>query len=147
MGGRDCSGREYICSTKTIKHLPLLAMGHETVLAYVCADNFDHNIEKQQDRNTTGKKDGQYTHLMAFQETIEDTHVFHNTNDDYQVPCTKRRRVKYEPGDVPNPIINKSEEPPNFDDIKPISPKHLAPCFSFGFASVNAIHMTKLLQH
>ena len=33
------------------------------------------------------------THLMAFQEAIEDT-VFFNTNDDYQVPRTKRRRVE-----------------------------------------------------
>ena len=127
-----------------IKHLPLLAMGHGTVLTYFWADNFDHNIEAQKE-----EKMGNTTHLMAFQETIEDTHVFLNTNDDYQVPRTKLRRVKYEQGDVPNPIINKSEEPPKFDDIKqkPIFPKHLAPCFSFGFVSVNGIHMTKLLQH
>ena len=36
------------------------------------------------------------THLMGFQEAIEDTNVFLNTNDDYQVPHTKRRRVEYE---------------------------------------------------
>ena len=90
------------------------------------------------------------THLMAFQETIEDTHVLLNTNDDYQVPRTKRQRVEYQQGDVPNPVISKSEEPPKFDDIKTktyIPKTFLAPCFSFGFASVNGIHTTQVLQH
>ena len=89
------------------------------------------------------------THLIALQEAIEDANVFLNTNDDYQVPRNKRRRVEYEQGDVPNPIINKFQEPPMFDDIKQSTyiPKHLTPCFSFAFAFVNGIHMTKLLQH
>ena len=96
-------------------------MDHQTVLTYFWADNFDHNVETQQEEKMVNT-----THIRAFQETIEDTHVFLNTNDDYQVPRTKCRRVEYEQGDVPNPIINKSDEPPKFDDIKqkPISPKY-----------------------
>ena len=71
--------------------LPLLPMGHETVLTHFWADNFDHKVEKQQEGKMVNT-----THLMGFQEAIEDTNVFLNTNDDYQVPHTKRRRVEYE---------------------------------------------------
>ena len=99
-----------LARTKRSNILPLLPMGHET--AYFWADNFDYKVETQQ-----GRKMVNSTHLMAFEETIEDTNVFFNTNDDYQVPRTKRRRVEYEQGDVPNPIINKSQERPKFDDI------------------------------
>ena len=97
--------------------LPLLPIGHETVLTYFWADNFDYKVETQQ----AGKMVNT-THLMAFQETIEDTNVFLNTNDDYQVPRNIRRRVENKQGDVPNPIINKSQEAPKFEP--PISPKH-----------------------
>ena len=69
--------------------LPLLPMGHETVLTYFSADNFDHKVKKQQ-----GGKMVNTTHLMAFQEAIEETNVFLNANDDYQVPRTNRRRVE-----------------------------------------------------
>ena len=51
--------------------LPLLPMGHETVLTYFSADNFDHKVKKQQ-----GGKMVNTTHLMAFQEAIEETNVF-----------------------------------------------------------------------
>ena len=93
--------------------LPLLPMGHETVLTYFSADNFDHKVKKQQ-----GGKMVNTTHLMAFQEAIEETNVFLNANDDYQVPRTKRRRVEYEQDDAPHPIINKSQDLPKFHDIK-----------------------------
>ena len=89
------------------------------------------------------------THLMAFQEAIEETNVFLNANDDYQVPRTKRRRVEYEQDDAPHPIINKSQDLPKFHDIKQST--YIAETFNsllfFGFAFVNGIHMTKLLQH
>ena len=71
--------------------LPLLPMGHETVLTHFWADNFDHKVEKQQEGKMVNT-----THLMGFQEAIEDTNVFLNTNDDYQFPHTKRRIVEYE---------------------------------------------------
>ena len=93
--------------------LPLLPMDHETVLTYFWADNFDHKVETQQ-----GGKIVNTTHLMAFQDAIEDTNVSLNKDSDYQVPRTKRLRVEYEQGNVPNPIINKSQKPPKFDDIK-----------------------------
>ena len=60
---------------------------------------------------------------MAFQEAIEDTNVFLNTNDNYQVLRTKRQTVEYEQGNVPSPIINKSQESPKFDN----KAKHLFP--------------------
>ena len=103
---------------------PPLPMGHRTVFTHFWADNFDHKIETQQ-----GGKMVNTTHLMAFQETIEDCNVFLNTNDDYQVPRTKHWRVEYEQGDVPNPIINKSQEPPKFD--KAFSLNHFNSLFFF----------------
>ena len=48
--------------------LPLLLMGHETLLTFFWADNFDHKVETQQ-----GAKMVNTTHLMTFQEAIEDT--------------------------------------------------------------------------
>ena len=94
--------------------LPLLPMGHKVASTYFRADKLDHKVETQQ-----GGKIVNATHLMAFQYAIEDTNVFLNTNDDHQqVPRTKRRRVEYEQGKVPNLIINKSQELPKFEDIK-----------------------------
>ena len=81
--------------------LPLLPMGHKAASTYFRADKLDHKVETQQ-----GGKIVNATHLMAFQYAIEDTNVFLNTNDDHQqVPRTKRRRVEYEQGKVPN-LIN-----------------------------------------
>ena len=102
--------------TKRSNILPLLPMGHETVLTYFWPDNFYHKVEKVETHQ--GGKMVNTTQLMAFQEAIEDTNIFLNTNDVYQVPRTKRRRVEYEQGGAPNPIINKSQEPLMFDDIK-----------------------------
>ena len=104
------TAQSILARTKRSNILSLFPMGHET--AYVWADNFDYKVETQQ-----GGKMVNNTHLMAFEETLEDTNVFLNTNDDYQVPRTKRRRVEHEQSDVPNPIINKSQERPKFDDI------------------------------
>ena len=43
-------------------------MGHETLLTFFWADNFDHKVETQQ-----GGKMVNTTHLMTFQKAIEDT--------------------------------------------------------------------------
>ena len=58
--------------------LPLLLMGHETLLIFFWADNFDHKVETQQ-----GGKMVNTTHLMTFQEAIEDTNKDTTVNMPY----------------------------------------------------------------
>ena len=56
------------------------------------------------------------THLMAFQEVFDGFDVFVNTNDGFEIPCTKRRRVEDQPNTFPYPVINKVQEPPIFSE-------------------------------
>ena len=58
--------------------LPLLLMGHETLLIFFWADNFDHKVETQQ-----GAKMVNTTHLMTFQEVTEDTNEDTTVNMPY----------------------------------------------------------------
>ena len=92
--------------------LPLLPIGQETVLTYFWADNFDQKVESQQ-----GGKMFNTTHLMALQEVFDGSDVFVNTNDDSEIPRTKRRRVEYQPNEFPYLVINKSQESPKFTEI------------------------------
>ena len=53
-------------------------MGHETLLTFFWADIFDHKVETQQ-----GAKMVNTTHLMTFQEAIEDTNEDTTVNMPY----------------------------------------------------------------
>ena len=58
------------------------------------------------------------TYLITFQEVFDGYDVFVNTNDDFEIPRTKRRRVEDQPNKFPNSVINKSREPPKFSETK-----------------------------
>ena len=73
--------------------------------------NFEQKVESQQ-----GGKLVHTTHLMAFREVFDGSDV--NTNDDAEIPRTKRRRVEYQPNEFPDFVINKSQELPKFSEIK-----------------------------
>ena len=58
--------------------LPLLLIGHETLLTFFWADNFDHKVETQQRGKMVNT-----TYLMAFHEAIEDTNEDTTVNTSY----------------------------------------------------------------
>ena len=125
-----------LARTKQSNILPLLPIGQETVLTYFWADKFDQEVESQQ-----GGKMVITAHLMVFQEIFHGSDVFVNTNDDFEIPRTKRRRLEYQPNEFPDPVISKSQEPPKFGEIK-----HTAKFNSFlfiDFALQNGIRMIK----
>ena len=89
------------------------------------------------------------THLMVLQEVFNSSDVFENANDDFEISRTKCHRLEYKSTEFPNPVTNKSPEPPKFSEIKHsayVSAKFNSPFFIW-FCFRNGIHKIKMSPH
>ena len=90
--------------------LPILPVGDEIILTYFWVDNFDVETESRR-----GNGSIHTTHLMAFQESSDGLST--NTNN-MNLTRTKRRKISTDPEfDAPLIIVDKNQEPPNFNEI------------------------------
>ena len=69
--------------------------------------------------NKVGKwENSQHDTPYGVPGSFDGSNMFVNTNNNFEISHTKRRRAEYQPNNFPDPIVNKSQELPKFSEIK-----------------------------